>query len=108
MIIKYSAEIDNKAIEYNLKRLINQVYKLLPTREEHIDWQKPLETIIEEFAGMDKVLIDQHEILFPLLCKLEGLLTLTDENDFILFRRTIFDCLNLINNLKNNVINDFK
>jgi hypothetical protein len=100
MIIKYNAEINDAAINNNLKRLTNQIYKLLPSREENIDWEKPLETIIEEFAGMNRLLIDQHDSLFSLLCKLEGLFTLTKEDDFFLFRRTIFECLGLCNSLK--------
>lgn len=99
MITKYSTLIENEAIVVNLKRITNQVYKLLPSREEGADWEKPLSTLIEEIAGMDRVLIGQHEILFPLLCKLEGLFILTKEDDFFLFRRTIFECLSLINDL---------
>ena len=99
MILKYNAEIDNHAIENSIKRITNQIYKLLPNREENVDWEKPLETIIEELAGMDRLLIGQHNILFPLICKLEGLFTLTEEDDFLLFRRTIFECLSLINDL---------
>lgn len=99
MIIKYNAEIDNNAILVNLKRITNQIYKLLPNREEGEDWQTPLQTLIEELAGMDKLLIDQHIILFPLLCKLEGLLELIAEEDFFSYRRTIFECLNLMSNL---------
>ena len=38
-------EIDNKAIYSNLKKLTNQIYKLLPNREENVDWQSPLKTI---------------------------------------------------------------
>ncbi len=100
MILKYNAEIDNHAIENSIKRITNQIYKLLPNREENVDWEKPLETIIEELAGMDRLLIGQHNILFPLICKLEGLFTLTEEDDFLLFRRTIFECLSLISSLK--------
>lgn len=100
MILKYNAEIDNYAIENSVKRITNQIYKLLPNREENVDWEKPLETIIEELAGMDRLLIGQHNILFPLICKLEGLFTLTEEDDFLLFRRTIFECLSLISSLK--------
>lgn len=103
MIIKYNANIQNSAVEQNLQRVINQVYKLLPTREEKTDWQKPLETLVEELAGMDNLLIGQHEIFFPLLCKLEGLSVLTDDDDFGLYRRTIFECLGLLNTLRNNV-----
>lgn len=100
MILKYNAEIDNHAIENSIKRITNQIYKLLPNREENVDWEKPLETIIEELAGMDRLLIGQHNILFPLICKLEGLFTLTEKDDFLLFRRTIFECLSLISSLK--------
>lgn len=99
METKYGIIIDNAAIVANLKRITNQVYKLLPSREEGADWEKPLTTLIEEISGMDRVLIGQHDILFPLLCKLEGLFVLTQTDDFLLFRRTIFECLSLINNL---------
>jgi hypothetical protein len=104
MLIKYDAYIDNSAIETNLTRLSNQIYKLLPSREEGLDWSKPLSTIIEEFAGMDILLLDYHSILFSLLCKLEGLTALTKEDDFMFFRKTIFECLNLVGELKKNVI----
>lgn len=103
MVIKYEADIKKEAIENNLNRLVNQIYKLLPTREEGLDWDTPLFTIMEELSGMDRLLIDQHEILFSLMSKLEGLFTLTQENDFFQFRRTIFECLNLVSNLKDNV-----
>ena len=99
MRIKYDANINNSAIEDNLHRLVNQVYKLLPNREEGIDWMKPLTTILEELTGMDRLLVDQHTLLFPLLCKLEGLFTLTEEDDFLEYRRTIFECLGLMNEL---------
>lgn len=99
MIIKYNADIDISAIKINLKRLTNQIYKLLPTWEEGLDWQKPLITIIEEFAGMDKLFVDHQDILFKLLCKLEGLTIFMNENDFFDFRRTVFECLSLVSSL---------
>ena len=100
MILKYDTDINNDAIIISLKRLTNQIYKLLPTWEEASDWRKPLATIIEEIAGMDKLFLEHHEILFPLLCKLEALLTLDKEDDFFMFRKTIFECLGLMNGLK--------
>jgi hypothetical protein len=48
---------------------------------------------------MDRLLIGQHLILFKLLSKLEGLLLLTDENDFMLYRSVIFECLGLLGEL---------
>ena len=99
MIIKYEAKIENSAIIANLRKITNQVYKLLPSREEGSDWERPLQTVIEEISGMNRLLIGQQVILFSLLCKLEGLFTLTGEDDFFVFRRTIFECLGLINEL---------
>lgn len=104
MHIKYNAFIDNEAIKTNLKRLTNQIYKLLPNWEEAVDWRKPLTTILEELAGMNRLFLDHHVILFSLLCKLEGLFTLDDtgENEkqnFFVFRKTIFECLGLVNDL---------
>ena len=52
MILKYDAEIDNAAVVHNLKRITNQIYKLLPMREEGEDWKKPLATLLEELAGI--------------------------------------------------------
>ena len=100
MVLKYDADIDNDAIERRLKKLTNEIYKLLPNREENIDWEKPLYTILEELAGMDRLMCGHHDILFSLLNKLEGLFTLTEEKDFFIFRGTIFECLGLMEQLK--------
>lgn len=99
MRIKYNAEINNSAIVANLKRLTNQIYKLLPNREEGLDWKTPLSTIIEELAGMDRLFENNQKPLFLLLCKLEGLYIYTEENQFYEYRRTVFECLNIIGEL---------
>ena len=99
MVIKYNSNIENDAIIKNIDRLTNQVFKLLPNREEGGDWKTPLEIIIIELAGMDELLLD-HVNLFSLLCKLEALLKLDKEEDFLLFRKTIFECLGLMNGMK--------
>ena len=44
------------------------------------------------------------EIFFPLLSKLEGLYSLIDEEDFSCYRRTIFECLGLMNELQKNIL----
>lgn len=99
MILKYDANIQDEAIIKNIDRITNQIFKLLPNREEGGDWKTPLQNLIVEIAGMDELFLD-HTDLFPLLCKLEALLTLTEEDDFLMFRKTIFECLGLMNSLK--------
>lgn len=101
MITKYDTEIDNRIIENNIKRLINQTYKLLPNREEGVDWIAPLGTITEEIAGMGELFnAEIGSQSLALLAKLEGLSTLVEEKDFRDFRRVIFECLNLMNEVK--------
>jgi len=55
MILKYNFYIKNDIIYDRLQTLINQIYKLLPNREEGVDWEKPLETISEELAGIHRL-----------------------------------------------------
>ena len=98
MVIKYNIEIEDSAVKKNLDRIINLTFKLLPNREEGNDWETPLQTLIIEIAGMAR-LLDQA-MLFSLLCKMEGLQTLQSEEDFLKFRRTIFDCLNMLQDIK--------
>ena len=98
------SEVDNYAIESIFKKITNQIYKLLPMREENGDWKKPLETIMEELAGMDRMLGNQVETFASLLFKLEGLFSLVQEDDFQLYRRTIFECLSICGSLKEGLV----
>lgn len=104
MILKYNIDINDDVISYRLQNLINQIYKLLPSREEELEWEKPLETILEELTGMYRLMNGGYsEIFFPLLNKLEGLYSLTGKEDFACYRRTIFECLGLMNTLQKEI-----
>lgn len=104
MIVKYELEVNSILLEKNFKRLINLTYKLLPMREEGGEWEKLLETILEELVGLDRLCYGSQSELFILICKLEGLFALTEESNFNLYRRVIFECLTLLNELKNELI----
>ena len=99
MVLKYNIEIAEDAVIENIDRIINQIFKLLPSREEGGDWETPLHNLILEVGGMNKLLSDQT-ILFSLLCKMEALTVLTEEEDYIAFRKLIFECLGLLKQLK--------
>lgn len=103
MILQNGLVIEEEAVKKNLIRITNQIYKLLPSREEGADWHKLLMTLIEEIIGMKDLFINYQDKLLSLLCKLQGLYALDDEKDFLLYRRTIFECLNIINKLVENV-----
>ena len=99
MTFKYDLEFDKEAIINNIDRITNQIFKLLPSREEGEDWVTPLQNLILEITGMKALWIDQTR-LFSLLCRLEALLSLTEEEDFLAFRKLIFECLRTLNEVK--------
>lgn len=100
MKTKYDLDVTQETLNKALVKNVNLIYKLLPLREEGSDWVKPLETILEELVGMNRLLIDLQPELFPIICKLEGLFSLTNDEDMLLYRRTIFECLSLLSKLK--------
>lgn len=99
MVIKYNVDIQREAIVKNIDRITNQIFKLLPFREEGCDWQTPLRNLILEIGGMSELLND-HTALFTLLCKMEVLFHLTEEDNFLDYRKIIFECLGLMNSIK--------
>ena len=102
MIIKYNVELSDQIVKKDIRRIINQIYKLLPLREEGQDWKKPLQTVLQELAGMQRLFLGQQEqSFFILLSKLEGMNILVDDEQFSLYRRTIFECLSLLNQIGN-------
>ena len=103
MKTKYEIDITNQAIVEELRRLTNQIYKLLPLKEEGGDWKKLLDTILLELVGMDCLLLGMHDKLFPLMCKLEALNALGEEINFLTYRKTVFECLTLVGEMINNV-----
>jgi hypothetical protein len=105
MTIKYNIELDNRAFLDNLERISRQIYKLLPVREEGGEWRKPLSTLIQEISGMNELLLRKQKKIFVLLCKLEGLLNLTKDEDYYNFRRTIFECISICNKIEGEILN---
>lgn len=96
MITKYGMEVDKVDFEVYLTSLKNKIYKLLPLREESMEWGKYLTSILIELNGMNELLSNQVYLL-SLIAKLEGLYKL---EDYVIYRRTIFECLNLVDELR--------
>lgn len=98
-MIKYkNITIANSSITNERKRLISQIWKLIPMREHDEDWQSHLITVTEEIAGLGKVLLVSEDPNFLiLLAKLEGLDTdYSYKEDFMLYRKTVFRCIDLL------------
>lgn len=94
---KYDFEFDNDAIVKNIVRLTNQMWKLIPMYENNEDWDKQLKTVIIEIAGLKEIFISTPQFL-QIFSKLEGLQVV--DVDFSLYRKTVFECINLLQELK--------
>lgn len=62
-------------------------------KEHEEDWQKQLDTVILEIAGLNEILIFTPSLL-TLLSKLEGLRVV--EIPFTLYRKTVFEAISLL------------
>lgn len=98
MITKYHTDIFNEVMEKNIVRLTNQLWKLIPMRENEEDWNKQLNTVIIEIAGLNEIFIQDPRFL-QLLSKLEGLNVLNDI-EFSIYRKTVFECISLLQEIK--------
>ena len=92
---KYDIDFSKDTIKNETLRLTNQLWKLIPMRENEEDWNKQLMTVIIDIAGKDEIFLHDSHFL-QLLSKLEGL-RVTDDVEFNIYRKTVFECINLIN-----------
>ena len=93
MINKYNIEFKTETLKTDIKRLINQMWKLIPMRENDEDWISHLNVVIEEISGLHEI-FDELDLLI-LLSKLEGLKSSVCE-DFMIYRKTVFRCIDLL------------
>lgn len=94
MMTKYNFEIQGSIVSVDSRRLINQIWKLIPMRENGENWETHLNTIIEEIAGLQEIFSQELDFLI-LLSKLEGLKH-ESCNDFMLYRKTVFRSIDLL------------
>lgn len=99
MITSYGFDFRARDIEVSVRRLTNQLWKLIPMREHEENWTKQLDTVILEIAGLHEIFLSPQ--LLQLLSKLEGLKT--QETNFELYRKTIFECISLIQELNRGI-----
>lgn len=97
MQTKNGMEFSKETEQLYKKTAINMIYKLLPMREDGEDWLNYLQSELLELKGFEKIFIATDDIpATRIICKLAGLQTLTTEEDFYLYRKTVLECTNLI------------
>ena len=92
---KYDLVFSNEEMKQEILRLTNQLWKMIPMWENGEDWNKQLNTVIIDIAGKDEIFLHDSHFL-QLLSKLEGL-RVTEDIEFSIYRKTIFECINLLN-----------
>lgn len=85
-------------ITTNLNRLTNQLWKLIPMRENQENWSLHLESLIVELAGLNELSSNTNENLLILLSKLKGLQA--EETTFQVYRKTVFECISLLREMR--------
>ena len=95
----YGFQIPVDVIQSDVNRLTNQLWKLIPMRENKEDWLGQLETVIIELAGLNTIFIKQNNFIV-LLSKLEGLKIV--ETEFDVYRKTVFEAISLLRGMNYN------
>ena len=63
METKYGFKFSFETVEKNITRLTNQMWKLIPMRENGENWEKQLNTVILEIAGLNEVFVENPQFL---------------------------------------------
>lgn len=95
---KYNFDFSKEVIQKDVIRLTNQIWKLIPMKEHDEDWQKQLDTVIIEIAGLNEIFVQEPQFL-QILSKLEGLKVQVDL-EFQIYRKTVFEIINLLQEFK--------
>ena len=98
MIDNFGIDIASESVERNITRLTNQIWKLIPMKENSEDWEKQLDTVNLEIAGLGVIFAAKPQIL-TLRAKLEGIKT-QPNIEFELYRKTVFECLTLLTDVR--------
>lgn len=80
-----------------VKRLTNQLWKLIPMRENEENWKKQLDTVTLEIAGLHEIFSMPQFLI--MLSKLEGLSVV--ESTFAVYRKTVFESIELLQEILN-------
>ena len=88
--------IAHTAVDIN--RLTNQLWKLIPMRENNENWEHHLQTVIVELVGLNEIFNFDERFLI-LLSKLEGIRV--GDIEFFIYRKTVFESISLLREIYN-------
>lgn len=98
MQTKYG-ELPNELVTKNESNLIDQIFRLLPYKEYHIegiDLDYCFETLQFRITGMARI-FPQYPEWLTIMCLLEAAKT---ESNFRLYRKAILDCCSMVKEIQ--------
>ena len=98
MITKYETKIPKEIVHSDFLRLMNQLWKLIPMRENGENWERQLTMVTIEIAGLNQLFSTDLNFTV-LLSKLEGL-QVEKDIDFLDYRKTVFDSIDLLKRME--------
>lgn len=99
VIMKCGISIPEKSFKSDIDRLTNQLWKLIPMKENEENWLEQLNTVIIEIRGLSEIFASNDKFLI-LLSKLEGL-KISDDLEFSTYRKTVFESISLLREMLN-------
>ena len=63
LLTKYDFVFSSNDVETNIKRLTNQLWKLIPMRENGENWRKQLDTVTLEVVGLNEIFLSYPQFL---------------------------------------------
>ena len=90
--------IPDEIVKQDVNRLTNQIWKLIPMRENSEDWQGQLNSLVVEIAGLIALSSNNDDKGLSLISKLKGLFQ--EETTFFTYRKTVFECISLLREMR--------
>ena len=90
--------IPDAVLTSDINRLTNQLWKLIPMRENKEDWLAHLDYLIVELAGLNELCSNTDEKFLILLSKIKGLRI--EDTTFQVYRKTVFECISLLREMR--------
>ncbi len=95
--MKYDFNFSEKAWNSNNKRLTNQIFKILPLKDNNEDWAYQRDTVVLELQGYNRLFKDSHQFMI-LIGKLLSLEEAAEKETF--FRKTIFEAITCLKEIQ--------
>lgn len=90
--------IPDAVLTSDINRLTNQLWKLIPMRENEENWLAHLDYLIVELAGLNELCSNTDEKFLILLSKIKGLRI--EDTTFQVYRKTVFECISLLREMR--------